>query len=115
MKKLFFVIAAFLVSSVAISGDVVGKIQVVTPHTHPGWNGVMIQMAEGEIVDPDCGNGTWALIRVQSELDKMLVSVVLAAQTTQQMVRVFTSECSVPPATLGTLPVVQAIDLGLRQ
>lgn len=74
----------------------------------------MIQMADGKIVDPACNNSTWAFIKVENDLDKALVSVVLTAYTTQQAVRVFTSECSVPPTTIGTAPIVEAIDLGLR-
>jgi len=96
-------------------GDVTGKINVVTPHVDPGWNGVMIQMADGKIVDASCGNDTWALIKIETELDKVLASVAITAQATQQQVRVFTSECSVPPTTAGTVPIVQAIDLGIRQ
>lgn len=114
MSKYFISGFLLLFSTVVISGSVTGKLQVVTPHTHPGWNGVMIQMADGKIVDPNCGNSTWALIKVESELDKTLVSVVLTAKATQESVRVFTSECSIPPATIGTVPIVQAIDLGIR-
>ena len=115
MAKYVLSVFLFMFSFEAISGDATGKINVVSPHTHPGWNGVMIQMADGKIVDPNCGNGTWAIIKVETDLDKVLVSIAITAQTTQQRVRVFTSDCSVPPATAGTVPIVQAIDLGIRQ
>jgi hypothetical protein len=112
-----FLLSAILLGTTfdVIAGDVTGKINVVQPNTHPNWNGILIQMADGKIVDPNCGNNTWALIRVATELDKALVAVAITAQTTQRQVRVFTSECSIPPATLGTVPVVLAIDLGIRQ
>jgi len=99
----------------ATSGDSTGKIQVITPQTHPLWNGVMIQMADGKIVDSACGNSTWALIKVESKLDQALVSIALTAKTTQELVRVFTTECGQPPTYAGTIPIVSAIDLGIRQ
>lgn len=112
-----YVLKVFLlfISFNVFSGDVTGKINVVSPHTHPGWNGVMIQMADGKIVDANCGNNTYALIKVNTDLDKMLVSIAITAQTTQQTVRVFTRECSTPPNTIGTIPIVETIDLGIRQ
>lgn len=115
MAKYFVSSILLLFSSVAMSGDVTGKINVVSPHTHPAWKGVMIQMADGKIVDANCGNSTWALIKVENELDKILVSVVLTAKTTQETVRVFTSECSTSSATGGTVPIVQNIDFGIRE
>jgi len=60
------------------------------------------------------GKYLWTLIRVETELDKTLVSIALAAKTTQELVRVFTSKCSTPPATAGTVSIVQAIDFGIR-
>jgi len=104
-----------LYASAAMSaGDVTGKIQVVSPHTHPGWDGVMIQMEGAKIFDPTCGNSSWALIKVETELDKVLVSVALTAKTTRETVRVYTGVCSRPPVTAGIIPVVEAIDFGIR-
>lgn len=114
MPKYFLFILLFF-STTVMSGSITGKIQVVQPNTNPGWNGVMIQMADGKIVDPNCGNGTWALIKVDTQLDQALVALVLTAKSTQELVRVFTTECSTPPATIGTIPIVMAIDLGVRQ
>ena len=115
MFKVVLAVFFLLYTSVAMSsGDVTGKIQVVSPHTHPGWNGVMIQMQDGKVFDPNCGNSTWALIKVEKELDKVLVSVALTAKTTGETVRVFTRICSRPPVTIGAIPVVEAIDFGIR-
>ena len=114
MNRYLPIIFLVLFSAATNGNGVSGKIQVVSPQTHPAWNGVMIQMADGKIVDVNCGNSTWALIRVQSELDKALVSVALSAKISQQDVRVYTEECAEPPTTATTIPVVSAIDLGLR-
>jgi len=114
MSRYVLAVCLVLFSFGALSGDVTGKILLVSPNTHAKWNGVMIQMADGKIVDADCGNSTWALIKVNNDLDKMLVSVALTAKTTHEPVRVFTRECSVPPTTAGTIPIVQSIDLGIR-
>lgn len=114
IRLLTIAMALGLFAVTALAGSVRGKIQVVNPHTHPGLNGVMIQMSERKIVDATCGNSSWAKIKVESDLDNALVSVALVAQTTQQTVTVYTSECSVPPETLTAYPIVQTIDLGVR-
>jgi len=114
MNRYLGALTLLLFSACAIAGDVTGRIQTVSAQTHPGWNEVMIQLEEGKIFDPDCGTGKWALIKVETELDKALVSIALTAKTTQELVRFFTSECSVPPATAGTVSIVEAIDFGIR-
>ena len=103
-----------LVSNFSFSADVTGKIKVISPNTSTGWNGVMIMMSDGKIVDPNCGNSTWALIKVVTELDKAMVSVALTAKTTQETVTVYSKECSAPPATYAPIPIVTTIDLGVR-
>ena len=114
MTRAFLATFALLLAPLAHAGDVTGKIQVISPQTDPGWNGVMIQMADGAIVDTDCGNNTWALIRIDTDMGKALLSVAISAKIAGETVGVFTTECSVPPETLGTIPIVSVIDLGVR-
>jgi len=95
-------ILTLLAPTYLLAGSVTGNIQVVSPNTN--WNGVMIQMTNGTIIDSACGNSSWAFIKVNTELDKTLVSVALTAKASKEIVTIYTSHCSTSPETPGAIP-----------
>lgn len=117
MKKLILLLM-LVISSVTHAGDITGKVHVINVNKHPGWNGVLFQLVgtNGQLltVDPDCGNSTWAMFRMDTNLDNALLSVLMTAKSTETQVRVATSGCLTPPDVPSTIPEVQWVDLDIR-
>ena len=100
------------------AADVTGIVHAINFNKHPGWNGVSFQLesTSGNLItiDPACGNGTWGFMRIENDLDKSIISALITSKATGKKVRVGFNDCLRPPEVLADVPLVQWVDLGIR-
>jgi hypothetical protein len=72
--------------------------------------------ANGQLItiDTNCGNGQWAFFYLNSALDKAIFSTLIMTKATGMQVRVGVNGCLAPPAVISVMPLVEWVDLDLR-
>lgn len=119
IRTIILFTSLFIFGSVAHAGDVTGFINLVTIDKSPEWNSAMIQIVDASgnplSLGESCVSGSsYAMWKLEDELDKALLSIALSAKISNQQVRVFTSGCLSPPEVLANQVKLIAIDLGER-